>query len=308
MELAAAAGVSQSAISQFESGIGITDPDLAATVAVALDTSAALLGERPPAPRILHHLPRSLPRASANRALASLTMTHARLALLMAPPAVTLRRSPGSVDWSHPHDLAERVRWEWNLLPGAASKLVPTLEAHGIVCIYRDLGDVRTHALSSTAQDRGVVMLLDSGATRRELAWAIAHELGHLVFGDEPSKAGESAADEFAIEFLAPGRELLEMRISTAEDLAAAATKFGVSPRALLRRLRELGRISARGQRELARNLGQFPQAELPNRFIGSPTLLATAVRELGGSAVAASHAYTSVGQLRTDYLARSGT
>lgn len=305
--LATAIGVTQSAISQFERGEGINNPDLAAAIAAELDTPAALLGVQPPVPRILHLLPPSLPQKPANRALASVTLAHARVALLLGTQTVVLRRSPGGASWGHPHGYAESVRKDWQLPPGPISGLVPTLENNGIVCVYRDLGDLRTHALASTSADGAVLMLLDSGASRRELGWAITHELGHLVFGDEPSKAGESDANEFAIEFLAPGRELLDVSISTSEDLAAAATKYGVPPRLLLRRLRQIRRVSARGERELASAVGGIALAELGRDFLGSPSRLADTVRTMGGSPAAAQHASVSSEELRRDYLAGSG-
>lgn len=306
-QLASAVGTTQSAISHFETGEGITDPDLAATVADVLDIPPPLLGVRPPGPEILHLLPPSLPRKPANHALASVTMTHARVTLLLGTPTEFLLRSPGGVGWAHPHGYAESVRKAWELPSGPISRLLPTLESHGVVCVYRDLSALRTHALASTSADGGVLMLLDSRASRQQLAWAVAHELGHLVFGNEPSKAGEADADEFAIEFLTPGRELLDLTITTSEELAAAATKYGVPARLLLRRLRQLRRVSARGEREVASAVRGMSLSELRRDFLGSPSRLADTVRTMGGSADAAKHAFISSEELRREYLSGSG-
>lgn len=102
------------------------------------------------------------------------------------------------------------------------------LESLGIVCVYRDLRQLGVSALSSTAEGDRVLMLLHSDAGTLDLAWAVAHELGHLLFTGDPAKDEELHADAFAAAFLMPGREVLgDPKLGPDVDLADAAATCG---------------------------------------------------------------------------------
>jgi len=305
-DLGEAVGVSQRTISQIEIRASRAEPGLTRTIATALGFPVDLFEQPDPSPRIGHVLRASLPRTARNDFLASVTMANAHANLLLGPHAANILRDPDG--YAHPHDFAARLRRRWALPTGPVTRLIPTLEAQGIVCIYRDLTPIRTPALISTTERGQTLLFLDAGATRVELAWGIAHELGHRVFGEEPLKKGENDADAFAAAFLMPGRELLdddELRVGL--DLALAATAWGVRPRALAQRLRELNRITDLQFRALVHDAKALPEVDGRTSLIGVPAALADAVRCMGGSHAAARQAHLTTEELRRDYLARSG-
>ena len=103
------------------------------------------------------------------------------------------------------------------------------------------------------------------GAPGDRLRWNLAHELGHLLLHDRQSSGQEIEyeADAFAAELLTPLAALdAEMPARpTLSALYAMKLRWGVSVQSLIRRARELGRvtdtqymslfrqISARGER-----------------------------------------------------------
>lgn len=191
---------------------------------------------------------------------------------------------------------------------GPVQCLLPTLEAHGIVCIYRNLSALRIPALLTTAEHGQTLLFLDSSAPQIKLAGAIVHELGHWALGDQRPTGVESDADAFAAAFLMPGREVInDKTLGPGLDLAQAATIWGVPTRALARRLRELRQITERQLRDLIRDTKELGANEGRKALLGAPSTLVETVRSAGGSHAAASKAFLSVEQLRNDYLARSG-
>lgn len=188
------------------------------------------------------------------------------------------------------------------------NKLIPILEAHDIVCGYRDLTPLSTAALASTAASGRTVMLLDTNATRIDLAWAIAHELSHLAVTDVPSKQDETAAEAFAAAFLMPETEILaDDALRPVLDLSAVAEAWGVRPRVLAQRLRDLRRVTDAQFRQFVHQASE--QAEHPGRrsLLGSPATIADAVSAAGGSHRAAPPALLSTDELRRGYLALPG-
>lgn len=306
-DLADAVGVSQSEISQLEDNAAQrSDPDLADAIARALEIPVELFGQPDPAPQISHTLQTSLPRTTRNQMLASITLAHAHVGLLLGPTAAISLRDPDA--YAHPHDVAERLRRRWSLPAGPVKRLLPVLEARGVICVYRDLSPLRVLALISTTERGQTLLFLDTSATRVDLAAAIAHELGHRTLNDDSQEASESDADDFAAAFLMPGREVLDDEtFGPGMDLGSAATAWGVSPRALARRLRELRQITDLQLRALIREAKGLGADKGRMSLLGAPSTLVDAVRVAGGSHAAASKAFLAVEALRTDYLARSG-
>ncbi|MFJ4175375.1 helix-turn-helix domain-containing protein [Microbacterium sp. NPDC089696] len=297
-DLASALGITQSVVSLLQSGAQRAPAALVTNIASALEMPEALLRRPSPAPRIGHLLRPSLPRTALNRALAEVTMAHAHVALLTDPVHADLDPRPDR----NPDDLARRLRDRWAVAPGPITEMISILEANGIVCIYRDLSDLGVVALSSTAASGSTLMFLDRTASRMDLRWAIAHELGHLVMTDRSAKDSEALSDAFAIAFLLPEGDL---RVDL-DDIAAEAACFGVRPRVLAQRYRNLRLITDLQFRKLVREEVALADAELPPVQLGSPSIIADAVRAAGGSRHAAAEAFLSVDDLRQRYLARS--
>ncbi|MBT2496212.1 ImmA/IrrE family metallo-endopeptidase [Microbacterium sp. ISL-59] len=305
-DLGKAAGLSQWTVSQIESREQPPEPAVVDAIAAALAIPRELMAQPDPSPRILHAFKASLPRTARNLFLASVTMAHAHVSLLARTTLTGVLRDPDG--YTHPHDFAERLRRRWLLPAGPINKLLPELEAHGIICIYRDLTAITSNAVLSSSEGGQYLMFLDSSASKTDLAWAIAHELGHLTFVDELSEEPERDADMFAAGFLMPGRDVRDDDTLRPDlDLASAADRWGVRPRVLAQRLRDLKTITDLQFRDLVRQTRTLPEAAGRRSLLATPTLLADSVKGVGGSRSAASRALLTVQDLRKDYLARSG-
>lgn len=303
-DLAAALGVGQSKVSLLESGSKRANATLVTDIASALNMPEDLLRRPSPAPRIGHLLRSSLRRTARNATLAELTMAHAHLDLLLDPRSSDLHSVTDSTD---AEDLARHLRDRWKVQPGPISRLIPLLEEHGITCIFRDLSDLGSGALSSTAASGRTLLLVDASAPRVDVAWSLAHELGHLIFTGDPSKESEARADAFAMAFMLPEQDLrADDALGSSIDLAAAAGRYGVQPRLLAQRLRDVKIITHVQFRGLVHDSTQLPEASTP--VLGSPSAIADAVRAAGGSRLAASQALLTMEELRQNYLAGSGT
>lgn len=306
-ELASAVGVSQSQVSLLESGEPLSGSDLITitNIAATFDVAVELLMQPAPDPRVTHSLQASLPRGARNQFLASVTLAHAHVNLLLGSRPHSTVREPDL--HSLPRDFAERLRRRWAFPPGPVSGLLRALEAHGIVCIYRDLTPVRTAALASVSASGQSLLFLNTQSTNVELAWAVAHELGHLVFGGEPSKHGERDADAFAAALLMPAHDLLaDDSLLGGLPLGDSAANWGVPPRALARRLREIRKVTDLQFRDLVREHNDSADYSGRSSLLGAPAILANAVRGMGGSSPAARRMLLPPQALRGDYLAGS--
>lgn len=302
-ELATALGISQSMVSLLEAGKQRASAALVTSLAAALDMPEGLLRRPSPAPYTGHLLRPSLPRATRNAALSEVTMAHAHIDLLLAPSPADLVPAPENLD---PVELAQELRERWDVQPGPISGMIPLLEEHGIVCVYRDLSDLGVPALASTAKSGRTLMFVDIAASRTDIAWSLAHELGHLVMPADPSKQSDMRADRFATAFLLPETDV---RADHAfGSTLAYASRYGVRPRLLAQRLRDLKLVTHAQFRQLVHDTAEMPRSEAAAALLGSPSALADRVRDLGGSRQAAPLAFLTPEELRRRYLARSQT
>ena len=87
----------------------------------------------------------------------------------------------------------------------------------------------------------------------------LAHELGHLVMHEHPTEDMEREADRFAAEFLMPEQDVaLELYPMSLERAAALKTRWRVSMAALIRRARDLGKLTTWQYKNLFVQLGRL--------------------------------------------------
>lgn len=302
-ELSAASGVSQTVISQIESGSREPSAEALARLASPLGVATALLSLPCPAPSIRHALQVSLPARAVRKLEADLALAHARIARIGGVPDTSVPRWAFDSRTHFSSDRAHALRRAWDVPRGPVPDLVEMLEEHGVVCVFRDLAPVRVAALSSTAAGYPTVMFVDPAASATAARWALAHELGHLTLHDESAQAHESSADDFAAELLIPRRQL---RGELPGDMASTAASWGVPLSRAIRAAEGAGAISA----SAARRERSQAVAEESSRLPG-PTWIADAVRRrtrAPGEPLAhvAGDAFLSVADLRRDYLAGS--
>jgi Zn-dependent peptidase ImmA (M78 family)/DNA-binding XRE family transcriptional regulator len=252
-ELAAAAGITQAALSRYENNL--RDPD-----ASALDSVAAALGVTV---EFLRH---------AGRARGGVAVDAHMRRRATAPPGVWRQlearlnvyrwharylfeevslRAEQHVPTFDPFEVspeaaARMVRAQWRIPTGPIRALVEWLEAAGCLVIAEDFRTGRVDGLSQWIGDHPVILLNDLPAADR-VRLTLAHELGHLVMhtASVGSDDVESEANAFAAEFLMPADvirpSLRNLKIGKLLDLKH---EWGVSMQALVERAHDLDLLS----------------------------------------------------------------
>lgn len=255
--LAAKAGVTASAISQFEKAQSRPTRTVAAQLALALGVPQEyLLHGRPidflsPSEAHFRSL-RATPALTRDQALAFAETALAVVDVLeeyVQLPEVALPTSPIGEQPSATEIaiVADSTRTALEVGPGPVPDVVRLLEAKGVVVLrLPSFIDPGVDAFSSRAGHRPIVLLSPQKNDRARSRFDAAHELGHLVMheGVEPgSKIVENQAHSFAADFLMPRDEVLQ-DLPTRLDWDAmqrAKKKWGVSLRALAYRAHSLG-------------------------------------------------------------------
>jgi Zn-dependent peptidase ImmA (M78 family)/DNA-binding XRE family transcriptional regulator len=252
-ELAQTAGVTQAALSRYESDLREPDDDVVARLADALGVTPEFLhtaGRLRGAMAIDAHMRR---RATAKptawkqlEARLNMYRVHARMLF----EEVSLRAEQkvptfDPIDVS-PANAARLVRMQWRLPVGPVRQLTQWLEAAGCVVIEEDFGTARVDGLSQWIGEYPVVLINSRAPTdRRRLT--LAHELGHLcLHSAEMSDDLEAEANRFASEFLMPAETIRpQLRGLTLGKLFDLKRQWGASMQAIVERAFELGTITA---------------------------------------------------------------
>jgi Zn-dependent peptidase ImmA (M78 family)/DNA-binding XRE family transcriptional regulator len=187
---------------------------------------------------------------------------------------------------SSPIDAARSVREEWLLGDGPLGNMVGLLERRGVIVARLSAATDELDAFSCWIGERPFVVIVANKEAADRARFDAAHELGHLLLHHDAQPGDpelERAAHAFAAELLAPSASILAMlpRRVDWRALAELKLRWGVSMAMLLRRMRDLGRISdasyRRGMIEMGRlhwrknepvGLGQPEQPELLARAV----------------------------------------
>lgn len=256
-ELADTAGVSPSAVGQYEAKVVIPRPETLLQLSKALDQEVAFFAGGRPYLRVdtgnAHFRSlRSMRASDRDRALATAEqiweLTCALEQHVQLPDAVLPRFAAGT----SPSAAATQTRLSWQLPSGPVRHLVSTLEAHGVVvALAQETGHIdRVDAFSTVVGDRPLIISTPrrSNDVYRH-RFTCAHELGHLLLHRGHTSGDltlEREADEFAAEFLTPSPEmhsLLPHRMDLAQ-LDTIGRTWGVSLPSLIRRMSELRVVS----------------------------------------------------------------
>ena len=146
-------------------------------------------------------------------------------------------------------DLAKKVRSAWGMRLGPIPAVVKLLETKGIVVCPIDGNAIKVDAFSLWHEGRPCTFLLTDKNSPSRTAWDAAHELGHLVMHPDASPGNPQAereANVFAAGFLLPRDSFLtECPARLAWDhFWELKRRWKVSVAALLKRARDLGRLS----------------------------------------------------------------
>lgn len=249
-------GVSPAAVSQFEGGAAYPSPSTLARLAEALDVPEPFLIR----PLVDTHegFFRSLRRTAVGARRHARAVAHVAhdVALHAADGGLLDAHTVPRVDLRLDASVAEveeaaiRARDAWALPLGPVGDIVGLLEQHGVTVIRLPLSTAAVDAFSLPFADHPVVVLGADKNDRARSRFDGAHELGHLVIHGEQIwglKEVEDQAHAFAAAFLMPAAEIRD-ELPTSVDwtrLFELKRQWQVSLAALLRRARDLGRMSA---------------------------------------------------------------
>lgn len=304
IELATELGVTPSAITQFENGSVRPNAQTIGRISMALRFPASFFSHSNQLPVIsseqCHFRRLQSSSQTERRQMVAITTIIAKLLSLIeqeidipieqVSPHVVER--PGNRD--EIEHAAVTLRKAWGLGLGPIANLVELLEAKGIL-VLRLLDDCdRVDAFSLYVDSRPVIFLNTQKGSSSRSRYDAAHELGHLIMhtdckpGDQDQ---EDEANQFASAFLMPTESFLPEcphRLVWPHFLALKA-RWRVSLAALVRRARDLGRISDHTYRRAYMQINQhgWRQAEPDEPAIEWPTVLPQAfnlLRQAGWS------------------------
>lgn len=261
-ELAAAAGVTQPAISHAENGIVDPTPDHISKIARALRYEPDIFGRPDP---LLPLTPLFRKRA------ALLKKKEAQISALVRIRACQVDRIVSSFELEDgvpridlddaigktcpaPRTATEaaiEVRRRWRVPPGPIKNLARLVEAHGVAVLrMRGVGDNFSGVSVVDHTSAASVLITTAEAPGCRDRWTLAHELGHIVLHHHllhiPEDA-EKEADEFASEFLMPAEQIRDSfyrRRITLDTLADLKPFWRVSMQSLLLAAKRIGAAS----------------------------------------------------------------
>lgn len=252
-ELAERVGVTQEAISRYESERRDPAPDVLERLAVALGVTVPFLlsaGSVKGAWAIDAHLRRrATARASVWRQKeARLNMLRQHARFLYEEVGV---RSPQVVPtfdplFTDPEEAARMTRMQWRMPVGPVRNLIGWIESAGCVVIEEDFETDRVDGLSQWVDDHPVMLLNSTPPTDRKRL-TVAHEMAHLcLHTTDVGEDIEREANLFAAEFLMPAEMIRsDLRNLSLGRLVDLKRIWGVSVQALIERARHLGVLTA---------------------------------------------------------------
>lgn len=262
-ELAAAAGVTQAALSRYENGMREPDADVLARLAPALGVTESFLkraGSVHGAMAVDAHMrKRATAKATTWRQLeAQLNMYRMHVRQVMEEVSLRARQRVPVFDPidTDPADAARLVRMQWQMPIGPVRHLTRWIEASGCIVIAQDFGTSRVDGLSQWVDDYPVVMINLSAPVDR-LRLTLGHELGHLcLHGSEAVPTMEEDATRFSAELLMPEEAIRhELRNVTLGRLHDLKREWGVSMQALIERAYGLGVLTETKRTALYKSL-----------------------------------------------------
>ncbi|MCQ4042997.1 helix-turn-helix domain-containing protein [Streptantibioticus rubrisoli] len=262
-ELAAAAGVTQGALSRYEQGTREPDGDVVARLAHALGVTEPFLkgaGSVRGAMAVDAHMrKRATAKATTWRQLeARLNMYRMHVRHLMEEVSLRAQQRVPTFDpiETDPADAARMVRMQWRMPIGPVQAITTWMESAGCIVLAEDFGTSRVDGLSQWVDDYPVVLINQAVPVDR-LRLTLGHELGHLcLHSSEVTLTMEEDATRFAAEFLMPEEVIRpQLRNLTLGRLHDLKREWGTSMQALIERAYDLNVISAAKRTNLYKSL-----------------------------------------------------
>ncbi|MFI0764609.1 helix-turn-helix domain-containing protein [Streptomyces sp. NPDC021218] len=262
-ELAAAAGVTQAALSRYENGMREPDTEVLARLANALGVTEPFLkgaGSVHGAMAVDAHMrKRATAKATTWRQLeAKLNMYRMHVRHLMEEVSLRARQQVPTFDLieTDPADAARMVRMQWRMPIGPVRSLTRWIEAAGCIVVAEDFGTPRIDGLSQWVDDYPVI-LINTAAPVDRVRLTLGHELGHLcLHASEVTLTMEEEATRFASEFLMPEEVIRpQLRQLTLGRLHDLKREWGTSMQAIIERAHDLKMITPAKRANLYKSL-----------------------------------------------------
>ncbi len=264
--------ISPQAISQYENGSRIPQPDILSRIADALEVPLSFF-HKDKEYEVVTHTP-VFHRAKANQRTNSKYLRRTEIVLevveyyhwLNQYVELPVQFQPDEFS-ANPEEAAAQLRERWGLGLAPVGKFATLLEAKGIIIIDLSFPDADiTDGCSGFFDGRPFIFTnveqIDAARTR----FTLAHELGHIVLHSHLSeedlsnpstyKEIENEADAFASAFLMPEETFgAEVYSTTLNSLLQLKPRWGVSVAAMIMRSYQLGLIDDERKSSLFRQL-----------------------------------------------------
>ncbi len=257
-DLANATAIAQGTISKIEKGMIVPSEELLEKISVALNFPACFFVRSKslrPTPVSYHRKKSKLTvgdwesvlakseiyRFAIEEMLASVEITSSKL----PPPFIDPDQYGGRME-----EIAMNLRQQWMIPRGPIDDLTKIIEDAGVIIVPFDFGTDLIDGFCQHAVDSFPPMIfLNSRFKEKDrIRFSLAHELGHLIMHRMPCEEQEMQANSFASAFLMPAQDILPSLYGMSlEKIMTLKLYWKTSMQALIRRARDLGRISERG-------------------------------------------------------------
>ncbi len=301
-DVAAAIGVSPAAVGQYESGVFAPRAELIESLARFLRVPISYFAAGRPQARlesgsVFFRSLRATAAKQRNKAvayteqvweLANMLETHVRFPPVSIPGFAGGEIAPDTFA-SDPVTAAQELRLAWDLGDGPIPQMLRLVESKGIVTVLVPMVEAevaRIDAFSTSALGRPIMVLSpDRADDVYRHRFSVAHELGHLILHGGRASGTidlEREANRFAAEFLTPV-QMMDAELPSRLDMAHVlkmSNRWGVEASSIIRRSRELGKVSEASARRGYIRLQQMnvtiePVAKFPGE---QPLLLKKAI------------------------------
>jgi Zn-dependent peptidase ImmA (M78 family)/transcriptional regulator with XRE-family HTH domain len=259
-ELAKLLSISQSKVSKIEAGHIVPDIEFAEALAPVLGFRPSFFlrdGRLRAAPENFHRKRQKLGSGDWEKILARAEIYRLCIDQMLRsvdlvpprPPAPSI--DPDEFD-GRVELIARAVRQAWLLPRGAVQDVTQLVEDAGILIVPFDFGTELIDAFCQPASDRLPPLIFQNSrfTAKDRVRFSLLHELAHLVMHRIPKPQMEDEANQFAAAFLMPAEDIRPFLYGMSlEKLMTLKLHWKVSMQAIVRRARDLNRITDRGYR-----------------------------------------------------------
>lgn len=249
-------GIAQGRLSRYESGLARIPDDHLRLVAEELGLPLEFfeMNEKVYSASCMYHRKKkSLSVADEKRIHAQVNLLRIRAIRLLRETEIESEHRFHRLDVAKlgsPEAVAQSLRRLWQLPTGPIRSVVGAIEAAGGVVFRCPFGSTKVDGISQWTLDSPEtppVFFARADTPGDRLRFTLCHEIGHVTMHHLPTADPEREADRFAGEFLMPAREIAgDLNNMTLQKAASLKTCWRVSMAAIIRRAKDLGKLSER--------------------------------------------------------------